>query len=258
MDTLTSRDRLKSWKYIAAIIVMGVASLAGLAWAANQVKAFKFIGSNPNLTRSISVSGEGKVFMRADLAMVTLSVFSDAGPNDLSAVQERNANKAHALTEFAKSRGVKEEDIKTTNYSITPRYNYSQFGQEFLGYNVRQDIQLKIRNLAKVGEILKGAVSAGANEVSQLQFTVDDPKMPEEEARNLAIADAKTKAERLAGALRVKLVRVTNFSESGGGVPPPIFYGREMALGKGGADVPDIQIGQNEIQLFVTLTYEIE
>ncbi|MBI4134711.1 MAG: SIMPL domain-containing protein [Candidatus Sungbacteria bacterium] len=253
-----SHDRLRAWKYLFLIILMGVFSFAALAWAANQIKAFRFVGSNPTLTRSISVAGEGKVYVRADLAMVQLTVSSDAGQGDLGAVQERNANKANAVTEYAKSRGVKEEDIKTVNYSITPRYNYSQYGQEFLGYNVRQDIQLKIRDLSKVGEILKGAVSSGANEVSQLQFTVDDPKSPEEEARMKAITDAKAKAEKLAEALGVRLVRVTNFSESGGGVPPPVYYREAVALGKGGGGVPDIQIGQNEVQLYVILTYEIE
>lgn len=248
---------LRHRKSFFVVALVAALTIAALAWTANQLKAFKFVGSNPNLTRSISVSGEGKIFVRADLAMVQLTVSSDASQNNLGETQERNATKANAVIAFAKSRGVQEEDTKTVNYSITPRYNYSQFGQEFLGYNVRQDIQLKIRDLTKVGDILRGVVSAGANEVSQLQFTVDDPKSPEEEARAKAIADAKMKAGKLANALGVKLARVTNFSESGGGAPP-VYYREAAALGKGGGGVPDIQIGQNEIQLFVTLTYEIE
>src|SRR3989344_1565712 len=223
-------------------VALAVFSIAVLIWAAGQLKAYKFIGSNLATTRSITVSGEGKRFVRADLATV----------------QDKNSSIANAVIGFAKSQGVKDEDIKTTNYSIFPRYNYSDKGQEFLGYTIRQDVQLKIRDLARVGAILNGVVGEGANEVSNLQFTVDDPKKPQDEARDDAIADAKAKADKLAKQLGVKLVRVMSYSENGAN-PPPIFYGMAEFAGKGGGGVsPEVQVGQNEIRSNVSLTYEIE
>ncbi len=238
-------------------VALAAFSIAILIWAAGQLKAYKFIGSNLATTRSITVSGEGKRFVRADLATVQFTISTEAGTNNLATVQDRNSSIANAVIGFAKSQGVKDEDIKTTNYSIFPRYNYSQTGQEFLGYTIRQDVQLKIRDLSKVGVILNGVVGEGANEVSNLQFTVDDPKKPQDEARDDAIADAKAKADKLAKQLGVKLVRVASYSESGAN-PPPIFYG--TAMGKGGGDYasPEVQVGQNEIRSNVSLTYEIE
>ena len=239
-------------------VAFTVFSIAVLIWAAGQLKAYKFIGSNLATTRSITVSGEGKRFVRADLATVQFTISTEAGTNNLATVQDKNSSIANAVIGFAKSQGVKDEDIKTTNYSIFPRYNYSQKGQEFLGYTIRQDVQLKIRDLAKVGAILNGVVGEGANEVSNLQFTVDDPKKPQDEARDDAIADAKAKADKLAKQLGVKLVRVMSYSENGAN-PPPIFYGMAEFAGKGGGGVsPDVQVGQNEIRSNVSLTYEIE
>lgn len=239
------------------VVFMAVLALAALIWAAAQLKAYRFIGSNPNATRSISVSGEGKTYIKADVATVNVSVTSEAGPDNLSEIQDRNSKSVNSIIGYVKSQGVKEEDIKTVNYSIYPRYNYSQSGQQFLGYTVRQDVQIKMRDLSKVGTILNGAVQNGANEVSGLTFTVDDPLKPSEEARADAIKDAKTKAEKLAKDLGVKLVRLSNYSESAGGQPVPLYYD-VGGYGKGGGQAPEIQVGQNEVRSMVTLTYEIE
>lgn len=234
--------------------------LAAVVWIAKEAKEFRYIGTNPNQTRAISVTGESRKFIKADVATVQVTVVSDSGTTNLAETQDRNSQKANDVIAFLKSEGVKEEDTKTVNYSIYPRYNYSERGQEFLGYTIRQDLQIKIRDLNKVGTILNGVVSRGANEVSGLQFTVDDPKKIIEEARAEAIKEAKEKAERLAGDLGVDLVRLSNYSESGGGDPmPPIFYAKDAALGRGGGGVsPDVQVGQNEIRTVVTLIYEVD
>lgn len=249
-----SQSRSRHFAVTAALIAV---TLAGLAWAMVQVKTYQFVGANPNQTRTIVVSGEGKTFVKPDIATVQVSVSSDSGASDLTAVQSRNAEKTNAITNFLKTEGVKEEDIKTANYAIFPRYNYSQSGQQFLGYTVRQDIQVKIRDLAKVGAILNGAVTHGANEVSGLQFTVDNPKEAEEKVRDEAIEDAKKKAERLAASLGVKLARLTAYSEGSNGGPVPVPF-EAFGKGMGGGAAPDIQVGQNEIRSQVTLTYEIE
>lgn len=259
MDGVNDQNQATAWKHAQAkSLFFVVLAIAVAVWAMGQFKAYKFIGSNPNLTRSITVSGEGKTYIQADVATVQVTISSEAGPTNLAETQDRNSKTANAVINYAKSQGVKEEDTKTVNYSIYPRYNYSQNGQQFLGYTVRQDIQLKIRDLAKVGAILNGAVTNGANEVSGLQFTVDDPKKPQEDARNQAIADAKAKAEKLASELGVKLARITNYSESGGS-QPPIYYGAEAyGKGGGGGPLPDIQVGQNEVRSYVSVTYEID
>ena len=84
------------------------------------------------------------------------------------------------------------------------------------GYNVIQTLQVKIRDLEKLGEILEQATDAGANQAGNLQFTVDDDEAVKEEARAQAIEKAKEQAEKIADDLGVDLVRIINFNEISG------------------------------------------
>ena len=120
-----------------------------------------------------------------------------------------------------------------------------------------QSLQVKIRNLEKIGAIIQGAADMGANDVSGLQFTVDNEDELKNLAREQAIDEAKNKAKELASQLGVKLVKITNFSESGA-FPIP-YYGLEktMALG-GAAEAPQIETGENKIEITVIITYEID
>ncbi|MBI2052916.1 MAG: SIMPL domain-containing protein [Candidatus Ryanbacteria bacterium] len=206
---------------------------------------------------SISVSGEGKVFVKPDLGQVTLTVFRDEPT--VEAAQKKATEVGNRIVEFLKSKNIEEKDYKTTNYSIYPNYDYIENrGQVLRGYRVSQTYEVKIRDLAKAGEILSGAANAGANQVSDLRFTTEDPNALKEKAREMAIADAKAKAQKLASQLGVRLGDLVSFGESGGGIPPPIFY-KEMAGGRGGdtIPVPEIPTGENEITVSVSLTYEI-
>jgi len=126
-----------------------------------------------------------------------------------------------------------------------------------VGYEVSQSLQIKIRDMEKIGEIIQVATDAGANQVSDLQFIVDNEDALKQQARAEAIAKAKTKAKELADQLGVKLVRVSNFSESG---VVPYFYGLEKAAaleGIGGG-TPQIETGENKIEVTVSITYEIK
>jgi hypothetical protein len=125
---------------------------------------------------------------------------------------------------------------------------------------VRHTIEVKLRDLNKVDDLLAGVVEKGANEVSSIQFSVDDEEKVLAEARKKAIEDAKKKAEVLAEDLGVRLTKIVAFSEFGGG---PIFARSFEALGKGGdggfggaVPTPQIEPGEQEIRSFVNIVYE--
>ncbi|OGG64382.1 hypothetical protein A3C18_02670 [Candidatus Kaiserbacteria bacterium RIFCSPHIGHO2_02_FULL_54_11b] len=127
------------------------------------------------------------------------------------------------------------------------------------GFQVSQTLSVKVRDAEKAGDLLAGVGSLGASSVSGLSFTIDDQDKLEAEARDKAITKAKEKAEALADALGVSIVRVVGFNEGGNG---PIYYAKEMALGMGGATdaavpAPQLPVGQNKITSNVTVTYEI-
>lgn len=222
----------------------------------NETKRGKYIGQDIEKKNSITISGEGKISATPDIGVIDLGVVSDA--KTVATAQKDNVEKMNKITKALKDLGVEEKDLKTTNYSIYPRYQYISGRSDIIGYEVSQTLEVKIRNLDKVGDVLSKTAELGANQVGSLSFTFDDPEKLNVEARNKAIANAKEKAEALSNVLDVKLVRIINFSESS--YIPPVPYYSEKALGiggGGGTPTPDIQTGQNEITANVTITYEI-
>ncbi len=215
----------------------------------------------------ISFQGEGKVTAKSDVARLQITVISNA--KVLGDAAEDNTKRANALIGFLKKQGIAEKDIKTVFYSVSPQYSYPRpcFGAicpplekpRIIGYQIHNTVDITMRNIAIAGEIIDGAVETGADRISNLQFTIDDPDELKSQARDLAVNDARKKAERLAKQLGKRVGKIVAFSESG--IFPPIFLGREAAFGKGSAieaAPPQIEPGENEIAVSVSITYELK
>jgi uncharacterized protein YggE len=130
--------------------------------------------------------------------------------------------------------------------------------QTLTGYEVRQSTTVKVRDTSKAGDLLSGVGSKGATEVSGLTFTFDNPNTIQDQERDKAIADAKSKADALASQLGVSLVRVVSFTEnSNGGNPRPVEYAMASGASATQATAPNISVGQNNVTDDVTITYEI-
>ncbi len=206
----------------------------------------------------LSVTGEGKVAAKPDIALLSATVATER--STVSAAQTENTVASDRVMRFLRDTGVEERDVKTTNYSIYPQYYYPENRRpEITGYQVRNSFEIKVRDLAKIDDILGGIVTAGANEVGNVSFIIEDPDKLKAEARKLAIAMAKEKAKTLAGDLRVRLKRIAGFAESDGSFPPPVpYYMKETALGRGGGGDfgPELSGGEQEIRVSVTITYD--
>lgn len=223
----------------------------------------------PSSFRSFTVSSEGKVVGKADVAEFTYSVISEGGTN-LADLQKQHVAKSTKVNAFVKQSGVSSDDIKTENYSVEPKYEYYNCGislasggkpcppPKITGYTIRETLSVKVRDFEKVGTILGGIVDNGANSVSQLSFAIDDPTKVQNDARMSAIAKAKTKAESVAAAGGFKLGRLLGISEGSGPMP---YYSKTLmaaeASGSGPAPAPAIEPGSQEVSVSVTLTYEI-
>lgn len=214
---------------------------------------------------TISVSDTGTVYVKPDLAISNFSVVTE-GKTVAEALGE-NTKKMNAVIDAVKKLGVEEKDLKTTNFNISPHYEWptpipfsesvSVDKRTLVGYDVNQSLEIKIRNLEKVGEIIQAATAAGANAAGDLQFTVENQDAVKEQARLEAINKAKTKAQNLAKQLGVGLGRVLYFNESGSF---PYYFTMEKAMDTGGGGAvpaPEIQTGENKIEVTVTITYEI-
>jgi len=232
------------------ILFLAVLIVFFSARALNEIKGY----NRPFPASTINVSGEGKIFVKPDVAVVNIGVLKQGA--DLVSTQRAATDVINKVLEMIKRESVEEKDIKTTSYSISPRYDYKDGTQVFRGYEVHQNLEIKLRDLGKVGGILSRSAESGANQVGSIQFTVDDPRAAAEEARAMAIKDAREKAAALSKNLNIRLKKLVSYSESGGGFPPVPIYGRAAEFGLGG-DFPAIPPGENETNIVVNLTYEI-
>lgn len=255
-------EKIKNYLGIAIIIVVLVFAYATISYVSTYSKSIE-----PSSFRSFSVSGEGKIVAIPDVAQFTFSVIDQGGLN-IADLQKKNTQKTNNAIEFLKSNNIEEKDIKTQSYNLTPRYQYFSCPRdvsapcpppEIVGYTVTQTVLVKIRDFNKIGNVLAGVIENGANSVSQLSFTIDDPTSLENQARTEAIAKAKEKAKLVAKAGGFSLGRLLSIEE--GFVPGPIFakgIGGDFGVGTEALPPPTIEPGSQEITVNVTLKYEIE
>lgn len=138
-----------------------------------------------------------------------------------------------------------------------PTYGYSGTAQRINGYNASATLLIKVRNLDNVNNVIDQATGNGANQVSGLSFGVDDKTKQEGEARQMAVAEAKKKAEQAAKIAGFKLGRIINYSENFGGSPRPIPLMMDAAKAVGSVPT-QVEPGSSEVLVSVTLSYEIQ
>ena len=224
-------------------------------------------GVNPAYN-SVSVSGVGEAVSVPDVATFSFTVSSDA--ETASGAQGQVTKKIDGILSGLKTLGIEEKDIKTTNYSVWPKYTFEPTicSPSFCpptkqvpdGYTASHSISVKVRKTGDAGSALALVGEEGATDISGISFTVDDPDKIINEARAEAIRDAKEKARLLAKNLGVRLVRVVSFYDNTGGGPMPYYaegMGGDMMVRTSAAPAPTIPTGENKVTVSVTVTYEI-
>jgi len=243
---------------LLGVVLIALAVLLGVL-TSNQVKEGRYIGRPDTERDTITISGEGRVTAVPDIGQVTVTIVTE--DEDAVQAQEDNISQFNALVAALKAEGIEDNDLKTTNYSVNPVYSYDEGDRTLERYEVRQSLEVKIRDLDNSGNVIRVAGDNGANQVSGLSFTIDDPEEYRQEARRDALQNAKQKAEELAGLMGVSLGKIVSFNESAGGyVPQPVY--RDLAISEstgfgGGLSEPDIATGSEEVTVSATIEYEI-
>ena len=202
----------------------------------------------------INVSGSGSVFGEPDVAVLTLGVEAEAA--SVGEARSQAATAMDAMLSALKDGGVADDDIQTTRFSVQPRFDFIDGRQILRGFIVSNEVTAKIRTIDDTGDLIDAAVDAGGDlaRVQNLRFTIDDPSALEDEARRLAMQEAKRKAETLADEAGVELGAPRNISESGGAVPIRLGAAAfdEFALAE--ARTP-IEVGELEVRVQVQVVY---
>lgn len=209
----------------------------------------------------LSVVGVGKVDIVPDTASVDLGiVVNDADTIEAASTEINRVN--NAIVTAVTALGIDKADIKTSNYSINPNYDYVRTPNGTItGYNGNTTVTVKVKETDKLPQVIQAATTAGANQVMGTNYMIDKPEDYQEQARQKAIDNAKEQAQKLASQLGIRLGKVTNIVESSsGGGPIPMFYEKAAmsmdARGGTNAPVPDLQPGTQTITSSVTLYFE--
>ncbi|MGB2695693.1 MAG: SIMPL domain-containing protein [Dehalococcoidia bacterium] len=210
-----------------------------------------------NESFGISVSGAGSVFGAPDVALLSLGV--EARADTVAAAREQAAQSMDAMLSSLKDGGVAEEDIQTTRFSVQPEFDFTDNRQVLRGFVVTNSVTAKIRSIDDTGQLIDDAVQAGGNRarVDSLEFTIDDPSSLQDEARRMAVDEARAKAQTLAGAAGVDLGKARTIAESGGPVPIP-FDGELAAGGFAEDSSTPIETGELEVRIDVQVVYELK
>lgn len=207
----------------------------------------------------IVVVGEGEAAVAPDMALLSLSVMREA-KTAREALDANNAAMA-AVIAAMKAGGVAERDLQTSNLQINPRYDYqsrpdgTQEGR-LVAYQVTSTLSVRVRDIARTGELLDTAVTLGVNQGGSVAFANDDPSATVTEARKRAVADAIAKAGTLAEAAGVGLGRVLEMSELSYAPPPAPIEARAFDAAQP-KSVP-IEAGENAYKVQVNVTFELK
>lgn len=203
------------------------------------------------LDRLVTVTGEATISVAPDIAEIRIGVTSH-GKNAREA-SEINAKQMTDVLSAIRSRGIADRDIQTSRLSLQPQYDPNKAGPaRLLGFQVTNQLTVKIRDIDRLPGILDHAIAAGANEMSGIEFEVSGESKLLDQARGAAIADARRKAELYATAAGAKLGRVVAITEEGAPTPP-----RPFAAMRAGAGAVPVAPGEQTLRAAVTVSFEL-
>ena len=209
------------------------------------------VGTSPAGERGIVVTGMGRIALRPDTGVIDVGVEARAARlADATAEVDR---KMRDVLAAVKALGVRDADVRTMVYAIDPIAEPRQAGDasaRIVGYRVSNVVQVRARAVDGLGKIVDAAVTAGANVVRNVRFTLDDPSRAEAEARALAMQDATARARQVAAAAGVRLGRLLSATESS---PVGPMARMTMATMAG-----PVEPGQLEVTVSLLARYAIE
>ena len=250
------------------IAIIGALSILALFLLAETISiATNFGRSGVPATDTITVQGDGQATLPPDVARISFTV--DNTSVTVAEAQDATTKQANAALEFVKKQGVDDKDVKTLSYNISPQYSYPNPCQpgaicpdyyrapKITGYQVSETIQITMRDLTNVGEMLGGLGKLEVQNVNGPAFALDDSTAGYSAARADAIDKAKAQAKLLAKQLGVKLGKIVNFSESSGNYPYQMMYGLGGVVAESKSATPEVPAGENTYNASVSITYEI-
>lgn len=235
-----------SWSSVAGSLVAGI--LLAVSAMIPEARA-------EERPRTMSLSATGTVFAKPDTAHISTGVVSDAD-TARSALDQNSAAMKRVISEL-KEQGLKPEDIQTTNFSVSPRYQHFKDNRppKLIGYRVNNAVRIRVKDLKKLGAILDTVVTLGSNRIGGISFSISGAEELLDKARADAMTRVIARARLYAEAASVQLGEIVSIRESNIGRPPRPMMAR--AAFKAAEAVP-IEAGEQSLQVRVDVSWEID
>lgn len=246
----------RTWIRRAAVLA-GAGAVLALGVACTPKTEVTVAGA-ATATQGIAVAGTGTVSVRPDIGLVNLGVEVTAAT--VAEARDQAADAMQEMQDAMAEEGVAAEDIQTQYFNIYPQYNYAEnTPPQITGYTVSNTVQVKVRDLNLVSDVLDAAIAAGGDavRVNGISFTVEDPDQHLADARRDAVNDAREHAEVLAEAAGVELgapVSVNESSTYGG----EMYYPARDAVDTGQGGSTPVNPGEQELRVNVSVVFSIE
>lgn len=235
--------RAATWTFVALLSI-----------GCGATRARPVVVTEESATQGIQVTGRGEIRAAPDLAVLDIGV--EAQRPTVAEAREEASIAQTAVLAALRGSGIAREDVQTTELTIRPEYEHSETGRNLLGYVVSNSVQVRVRQLDRIQEVVDTAVTAGGDRVRLrgLQFELSDPEAVQVQARERAIADARAEALQIADQLGVALGEPLSVEEVS---TEPV---RPMAMRMEQADVggaTPIEPGTSEITVELRVRWAI-
>lgn len=204
----------------------------------------------------LSISAEGEVKRAPDIARLSTGVVTRAA--DAQAAMAANAEQMQRVIAAIKQAGIAENDIQTSGVNLFPQYRHSENQPpEITGYEAHNTVEITVREIGKLGDLLDVLVAAGANQINGPTFDVEDKQAAFDEARRIALENARERARMYGQTLGMQVQRIVSISEGHGFAPPRPMPMMAMARMEKAADTP-IEPGQSTLSVTLDVVFELD
>jgi uncharacterized protein YggE len=220
---------------------------------AQSTPALQVAGADGTL---LSVSAEASAKRVPDVATVSTGVVTQAA--DANAAMRANAAQMDKVMAAIRAAGIAERDVQTSGINLNPQYRYAENQPPTItGYQASNTVNVKVRDLSRLGRVLDAFVAQGANQINGPSFEVDKPDEAYDEARTAAVKKAQARAQVYANALGLRVRRVVSISEGGASFPPPMPMLRAMASDAMMAKETAVSPGETALSVSINVVFEL-
>ena len=210
--------------------------------------------AQPGTLLSIAASAEAS--RASDIATLSTGVVTQS--LEANTAMRNNAVQMDKVMTALRAAGIAERDIQTSGINLNPQYKYADnLPPKIVGYQASNTVNVKVRQLDKLGKVLDTLVAQGANQINGPSFGIDKPDTAYTEARIAAVKKAQAQAQTYAETLGLRVLRIVSINEGGSSQPHPLQDMRVMAMAAPMEKSTAVATGESAVSVSLEMVFEL-